>query len=251
MTRAALFLMAVAAAGCAAGAPTTEAPAATPLDPRAALDAVQRLASERQYDAAIAAFERLQSEQPDAVTGLDGLKMVVVYAEVGDMAKHEALTRWLVERHRTPKMATDAERSVKGYIVHRSAKDPELLKHAVAMTRFASERAAADGEGEYQGFFDTSRGVALYRMRQYAEASKWLFTTVEHPSVYVRTVTLPFYAMSELARGNRKQAETIAERARETAAKLPHAGTDEYAVEWTDILISRKALEEMETALGR
>ena len=244
-------VLGITVVGCTAGAPAVEAPAAKPTDPRARLDEVQRLSSERSYDAAIRLFEEIQKEQPDAVTSLDGLKMIVVYAEVGEMGKHEALTRWLVERHRTPKTATDAERSVKGYIVHPRAKDPELLKHAVAMTRFASERAKADGEAEYQGFFDTSLGIALYRTGRYADAAKTLFTTVEHPSIYVRSLTLPFFAMSEHARGNRKEAMIAAEHARQTAAKLPVPGTDEYGVEWTDVLISKRALEEMETALSK
>jgi hypothetical protein len=247
----ALLALALTFAGCSVSAPAPEAPAAKPLDPRARLDEIQRLSSERNYDAAIKAFETMQAEQPDAITSLDGLKMVVVYAEIGDLAKHESLTKWLVERHREPKTATDAERSVKGYIIHQRAKDPALLKHAVNMTRVASERAKADGEEEYQGFFDTSRGIALYRTGRYVEASKLLFSTIEHPSLYVRTLSLPFFAMSENARGSRAQLEAIAERARAEAAKLPQPGMDEYAEEWTDILISRRVLEEMETSLAR
>jgi hypothetical protein len=246
-----MSLVMSASLACTANAPAPEGPAPKPLDPRARLDEIQRLSSERNYDAAIKAFEAMQSEQPDAITSLDALKMVVVYAEVGDLAKHEALTRWLVDRHRTPKTATDAERSVKGYIIHSRAKDPELLKHAVEMTRLASERATADKEAEYQGFFDTSRGIALYRVGRYADASKLLFSTIDHPSLYVRSLTLPFFAMSEFSRGSRGQVNAIAERARAEAAKLPQPGTDEYAVEWTDILISRRALEEMETTVSK
>jgi hypothetical protein len=247
----AAVLFVALASGCTASEPPPETPAAKPADPRARLDEVQRLSSERDYDAAIKAFEAVQTVAPEAIASLDGLKMVVVYAEVGDLEKHETLTRWLVDRHRAPKTATDAERSVKGYIVHPRAKDPELLKHAIAMTQFASERAKADGEEEYQGFFNTSRGIALYRTGRYADASKWLFTAVEDPNVYVRTLALPFFAMSEFARGGRKEAMNAAEHARQSAAKLPLPGTDEYGVEWTDVLISRRALEEMETALSK
>jgi hypothetical protein len=235
--------------GCSANTPEPAAPA--PPTTRQRLDAVQRQASERNYDRAIAEFEKIKAAEPDAVTGLDGLKMVVVYAEIGNMAKHDELTRWLVDRHKTPKTSTDAERSVKGYIVHASAKDKVLLAHAVAMTRYASEHAAADGEGQYQGAFDTSRGIAAYRVGRFAEASKLLATTTDHQSVYVRSLSLPFYAMSERARGNRKMADDLAERARSTARALPRPGTDEYGVEWTDILISHKVIEEMETAFSK
>ena len=235
--------------GCTASTPEPTAPA--PLTTRQRLDAVQRQASERNYDAAIAAFEKIKAEEPEAVTALDALKMVVVYAETGNMTQHDELSRWLVERHKTPKTATDAERSIKGYIVHSSAKDKALLAHAVTMTRYASEHAAADGEGEYQGFFDTSRGIAAYRVGRFAEASKLLATTTDHQSVYVRSLSLPFYAMSERARGNRKMADTLAERARSTARTLPRPGTDEYGIDWTDILITQKAVEEMETTFSK
>jgi tetratricopeptide (TPR) repeat protein len=236
--------------GCSVSAP---APTEKPMPPttRQRLDDVQRQSSERQYDAAIAEFEKIRAEEPAAITALDALKMVVVYAEVGNLAKHGELTRWLVERHKTPKTSTDAERSVKGYIVHAGAKDKALLEHAVTMTRYASAHAAADGEGEYQGFFDTSTGIAAYRVGRYAEASKLLATTIDHQSLYVRSLALAFYAMSERARGNRKAAESLAERARSTARTLPVPGTDEYGVEWTDILISHRAMEEMEAALNK
>ena len=46
-------------------------------------------------------------------------------------------------------------------------------------------------------------------------------------------------------------ADTLAERARSTVRTLPQPGTDEYGIDWTDILISWKALEEMETALAK
>lgn len=230
---------------CSVSAPAPEQPAPKPMDPRARLDEIQRLSADRNYDAAMAAFETMQEENPEAITSLDGLKMVTVYAEVGELEKHEALTKWLIDRYRNPTTATDAERSVKGYIVHGRAKNPEILKHAVEMTRFASERAKADKEEEYQGFFDTSRGIALYRTGRYADASKWLFSAIEHPDIYVRTLALPFLAMSEAARGNRQQLEAISERARAEAAKLPVPGTDEYVDGWTDVLISRRALDEM------
>jgi tetratricopeptide (TPR) repeat protein len=243
-----------------AGATPAAAPVATPPAPvakpppspeRARLDEALRLASEGKYDGTVAIFEEMKAKQPDAITALDGLKLVVVYAEMGNAAKYDELTRWLVARHRKPARATDAERSVKGYIVHRRATDPALLAHAVEMTRFAGERAAADGEGQYQGFFDTSRGVAAYRVGRHAEAAKWLATTIEHESLYVRTLALPFYAMATLAQGNRADAQPLLARARTAARDLPKPGTEEYSIEWTDILISHMALAEAESAFAK
>jgi hypothetical protein len=245
------FAAAAGAGACAerqdeAPPPPAAAAAPAPAELRAKLDESLRLAGELKYEAAIALFEQIREKHPEAVTPLDGLKLVVVYSEVNDLPKFEELTRWLVDRHRTPRTATDAERSVKGYIVDRRGTDRALLAHAVDMTRYAAEHAAAQGEGQYQGFFDTSRGVAEYRMGRHAEAAKWLATTTDHQSVYVRTLALPFYAMATLAQGRRAQADTLLERARTEARGLPKPGTEEYAIEWTDTLISHRVLEEAE-----
>jgi hypothetical protein len=247
---ASFLFAAIVLSACGASAPP---PAAAPPAPttRARLDAIQRWSSEQNYDQAMAEFEKIRAAEPDAVTSLDALKMVIVYAEVGNMARHDELSRWLVERYKAPKTATDAERSVKGYIVHASAKDQALLAHAAEMTRFASEHAAADGQGEYQSFFDTSRGVAAYRLGRYAEASRLLAPNADDTNVLVRGLALPFYAMSEHARGNRAQARALAERARAATRQLPVPGADRYELDWTDTLISRKALEEMEMTLTK
>ena len=80
-----------------AGATPAAAPVATPPSPvatpppspeRARLDEALRLASERKYDGAVAIFEEMKAKQPDAITALDGLKLVVVYAEMGNAAKY-------------------------------------------------------------------------------------------------------------------------------------------------------------------
>ena len=244
----------VFAAACAPPQPAPPPPAATaaePDDPRQALDDALKLASELKYAESIAAFEAIKAKTPSAVTALDGLKYVVIYAETGGMAKYQELTRWMVEKYREPKTATDAERSVKGYIVSAGATDPELIRHAVLVTTFASERAAADGEGAYQGFFDTSRGVALYRSGAFKEAAKWLSTTTEHESLYVRSLALPFLAMSELSLKNRINAGNLLKRTRSTAQQLPKPGTDEYLLQWTDTLIARKALQEAEDVFAK
>jgi hypothetical protein len=218
---------------------------------RGTLDQVQKLSSELKYKDAIAMFERVKAEHPDAVMSLDGLKMVVVYAEVGDTAKHVALTRWLVDRYRTPRTSTDAERCVKGYIVHHGSTDPAILATAVKMTAYASEHAAADGDGQYQGFFDTSRGIAQFRVRNFSEAARWFPKTITDESLLVRSLALPFYAMTELALGNRQHAEALYAQAQKAVDELPKTGTPAYQVDWTDILISRGAMQEAKAAFGR
>jgi hypothetical protein len=245
-------LLAASGLAVSAGGPLQPPPqAAAPADARARIDDALRLASERKYDAAIAAFEAVKAQHADAINGLDGLKMVVVYAEAGKTARHAELTRWLMDRYRTPKTATEAERAVKGYIIYRGAKDAALLTRAAEMTAYASDHAEADGEGQYQGFFDTSRGIAQFRLGHFADAARWFPKTIDHPSLYVRSLALSFFAMSERAAGNRAHADQLYARAVATGAGLPQFGTPEYGVEWTDILIARMALQEMKTAFGK
>ncbi len=139
-----------------------------PVSPaRAQLDEVRRLASVLDYPAAMTLFESVQAKTPDAIESLDGLKIQIVYLETGHTDKFLNLERWMIARYKSPKVSTDAERSVKGYLIWKGATDPTILGHALEMTRFARERAVASGEGEYQGFFDTAYGIALYRLGRY------------------------------------------------------------------------------------
>ena len=129
--------------------------------PRARLDEALRLASVRQYAQALAEFEKVRAGQPDAITSLDGLKLVTVCGATGNMPKVLELTRWMLDRWKNPTEVTDAERQIKGYIVNKGATDRQLVAQAVELTRYASEHAAEQGQGDYQGWFDTSRGIAL------------------------------------------------------------------------------------------
>ena len=119
------------------------------------------------------------------------------------------------------------------------------------MTAYASDHAAGDGEGQYQGFFDTSRAIAQYRVRNFAEAAKWLAKTVDDGSPLVRGLALPMYAMTERALGKRAHADELYARAVKAVEALPQPGTAEYQVDWTDILIARSALQEAKAALGK
>jgi tetratricopeptide (TPR) repeat protein len=242
----------MAAGAIACSDPASELPTDEPVVPlsRVRLDEALRFASVEEYARTIEAFEAVRAEDADAITSLDGLKLVVVYTEVGDFARSDELTRWLVARYRTPTTATDAERSIKGYIVSSHASDPALLAHAVDMARYASQHAAEHGEGEHQGFFDTSLAIALYRVGRFDEAVEWLPNAIGHESLYVRSLALPFFAMTELALDNRTQAEELLQQARQTAAELPAPGSASYAIDWTDILISRMALAEAEAAFA-
>lgn len=223
-----------------------QAPKAPDSPARAQLDEVRRLASVLDYTGAMKLFETVQAQTPDAIESLDGLKIAIVYLETGNTAKFLDLTNWLIARYKSPKTSTDAERSVKGYIVWKGATDPTILAHAVEVTTFASEHAVASGEGEYQGFFDTSRGIALYRAGRYAEAAKWLPKQLTHQDVLVRSLALAFNAMNELKLGNRPRANELMSRARQELPQLPVLGSPTIGADWTDVLITKMVVAEAE-----
>lgn len=214
---------------------------------RAELDEVRRLASVLDYAGAMKLFEAVKARTPDAIESLDVLKIQIVYLETGRTGAFLDLTRWLMDRYKSPKVSTDAERSVKGYLIWKGATDPEILAHAIRMTTFASERAVASGEGEYQGFFDTARGIALYRVGRHAEAAKWLPTQLNHQDVLVRSLALGFNAMNELKLGHRAAANALMARARAELPNLPKLGSPTIGADWTDVLITKMVMAEAET----
>ena len=95
-----------------------------PVSPaRAQLDEVRRLASVLDYPAAMTLFESVQANTPAAIESLDGLKIQIVYLETGHTDKFLNLERWMIARYKSPKVSTDAERSVKGYLIWKGATD--------------------------------------------------------------------------------------------------------------------------------
>jgi tetratricopeptide (TPR) repeat protein len=227
------------------GIAAAQAPATSPN--RAKLDEVRRLSSVADYAGAMTLFETVKAQSPDAIESLDGLKIAIVYLQTGNTAKFIELTNWLIARYRSPKTSTDAERSVKAYIVWKGARDPKILAHAVEMTRFASEHAQASGEAEYQGFFDTSRGIALYRVGRYSEAAQWLPKTLNHDDVLVRSLALAFNAMNEWRLGHRARATDLMGQVRRELPKLPTPGSPTFGADWTDVLITKMVVAEAET----
>ena len=221
-----------------------------PVSPaRAELDEVRRLASVLDYSGAMKLFESVQTKTPDAIDSLDALKIQIVYLEMGQTAKFLDLERWLIARYKSPTVSTDAERSVKGYLIWKGATDPTILRHALEMTKFARERAVASGEGEYQGFFDTAYGIALYRLGRYAEAAKWLPGQLTHQDVLVRTLALGFTAMNEFKLGNRARSHELMSRARKEQPNLPKLGSPTIGPDWTDVLITKMVMAEAEALI--
>ena len=213
-------------------------------------DEALALAAEGKHEEAVAHFERVKRENPEAIQSIHGHKIAVVYATIGDRARHEAHCRWLMDRYKDAELPTDAERSVKGYLLFPSADEPALLEDALARTRLATDFAESRGEGDLLAWFEGSRGMAEYRVGNYAEAVKWLEKAARDKSLYIGSLALPFQAMSEHALGNHGRARELLEASREAAARLPKPGTEEYLKEWTDTLTTQHALREAEQVLG-
>lgn len=232
---------------CSLMSPVVFAQSAPASPARVQLDEVRRLASVLDYAGAMRLFEAVKAKTPDAVESLDALKIQIVYLATGNTAKFLDLAHWLMARYQSPKVSTDAERSVKGYLIWKGATDPTMLAHAVAMTTFASERAVVSGEGEYQGFFDTARGIALYRVGKYADAARWLPTQLDHTDVLVRSLALAFNAMNEQQLGHTARARELMTRARTELPNLPVLGSPTIGADWTDVLITRMVMAEAES----
>ena len=225
--------------------PTVEAPAISDT-----VDNVMDLAAREQHEAAVTMFERIKEDQPETIESIHGHKVAVLYAHIGDPARHETHCRWLIERYRDAELPTDAERSVKGYVLAPSSDDPALLEHALERTRLATDYAEERGEGEYQLWFEGSRGMAAYRVGNYDEAVTHLEKATEAESLYISSLALPFLAMAEFARGNQERAEQVLEHARAEAARLPEPGSEEYLREWTDTLTTQLAMREAEEVIA-
>lgn len=223
--------------------------AGAPVEPDS-IETVMQLAGRDQYEAAVELFEKVKQQHPDTIESIHGHKVAVVYAVIGDRARHEAHCRWLMDRYRDAEQPTDAERSVKGYLLFPSAEDPTLLEHALERTSLATEYAVERGEGVYLHWFEGSRGMAEYRSGNYAEAVAWLEKAAKSDNIYINSLALPFKAMAEFARGNRQRAETVLEQARNAADSLPAPGTEEYFEEWTDTLTTQFALREAEQLIA-
>ncbi len=228
---------------------TGVAAATTALEPDS-IETVMDLAAEEQHEAAATLFERVKEEQPETIESIHGHKMAVVYAAIGDPERHAAHCRWLMERFRGAEQPTDAERSVKGYLLWPSTDDPALLEDALERTRLAVTHADERGEGEYLLWFEGSHGMAAYRTGNYDEAVEHLERAAAAESLYINSLALPFLAMAEHARGNQERAEATLTRARAAAEQLPEPGSEEYILEWTDTLTTQMALREAEQRIA-
>ena len=119
----------------------------SPLDINS-VETVLELAAQEKYAEAVALFKRVREELPDTIEAIHGHKVAVVYAHMGDRVGHAAHCRWLMKRYRGSELPTDAERSVKGYLIFPSAEDPALIEHALERSRVAV--ANSEARNEYQ-----------------------------------------------------------------------------------------------------
>lgn len=234
----ALFLLLAAFPALAADAALDVAQA------KALLADALRLAGDQRYPESIAAFETVKANHPDAIESIHGHKIAVVHAAAGDGTNLEAHCRWLIDRYQDADLATDAERSVKGYLLFAGPHDPALLAEAARRTRYAVEAAAKAGEADLLPWFQVSLGMAEYRLGNYAEAATWLAKAAGDDNLYIRSLAQAFHAMAVHGQGKTAEALALLEKARATAAALPAPGSEEYKKEWTDTLSAQLALRE-------
>jgi hypothetical protein len=231
------------------GVPPAEAPALempVEADARARLDDALRLAGERRYQEAIDAFEQVRAERPDAIESLDGLKLAVVHAVASSRETHGEFCRWLADRYPAPELPTDAERSVKGCVIVSGWGTADDLERAVARTRFAVDAADGQGQGDLLPWFHVSLGLAEYRAGRFDDASAWASRSTGDESPYIRSLALVVQAMAEHRRGDHAKSSALLDHARSVIAAFPGPGTSGYEQEWTDILVSRRVLDEAE-----
>jgi tetratricopeptide (TPR) repeat protein len=205
------------------------------------------LASQGNYIQSIAAFDAVRKQTPHLIEPLDGDNMGTVYAAAGDKAGHEAFCEWLFEQFPLPQRVEDAERTAKTYIIFPGADNIEMLVHAEKLTRYAAE----NGAGGFLPWFHVAEGIALFRLKDYDEAGKWLAMTAENRDPNVRGLALAYSALNNLGQGKKRAARKLLKEAKKDLAKLPQPGSDKYRHQWPNVLNIELAINEVEAILEK
>lgn len=205
----------------------------------------RRLVIAQDFAGAIAAFEIVRDEQPEAITPLDGDQFGAVYAAAADLDGMLESARWMFKRFPLPQRVEDAERTAKTYLIYPDTDDATLAAHALELTTFAAE----NGKGQWVNWFYTAHALALYRNGRFQEASDWAEKSIDDEDPSLASFALPIQAMAQHALGNSAEAEALLKRSRERVSVLPEPGTAEYAKEWSNILTSQAVLAEAERVI--
>ena len=226
--------------------PFASSPAEESLS-RANIEHALDLAGQGKYIESIAAFDNVRKTTPKLIEPLDGDNMGTVYAAAGDKVGHEAFCRWLFERFPLPQKVENAERTAKAYIVYPGADTIELLVHAEKLTRYAAE----NGSGGFLPWFQVAQGMALFRLKEYDEAAKWLAMTSENRDPNVRGLALAYSALNELGRGHARKARKLIKQAREALEKLPSPDSEKYTHQWPNVLNIQLAIDEAQRIIEK
>lgn len=209
---------------------------------RKSIEDALRLASEGLYTQSIAAFDAIRKQTPGLIEPLDGDNMGTVYAAARDKAGHEAFCRWLFEQFPLPLRIEDAERTAKAYIIYPGADNIAMLVHAEKLTRYAAE----NGSGGFLPWFHVAEGIALFRLKDYDEAAKWLAMTAENRDPSIRGLALAYSALNNLGQGKTRAARKLLKEAKKELAKLPQPGSEKYIHQWPNVLNIELAINEAE-----
>lgn len=214
-------------------------------DGRKLLRMASKLAGEGKYPGALRIFEQVRRDHPDSIEALDGDMFATLYGIEGDTAGHLTHSKWMLKRFPNPKRVENAERTAKACILAPGIDDKELLTHAARLTRYA----ATEGKGEFAPWFHVAHGMAEYRLKNYAEAVRWLEDAVDNEEMMIRSLALAYHALALHGLDKSVQAKESLERARAIDYKMPKVGTREFAREWSNILTFQIGLREAEATI--
>ena len=214
----------------------------TTTPPEDRLAAAHRLAKRGKYDEAVAVFEKVRAEYPQDIDSVEGLCFAIVYAQLKDHEKHEALCRWMFDLIPGDDEITDAERTGKAYLLYPGADDPGLLAEAAGRIEYGAKKA----NGWQNSWFNVSLGIAKYRAKQYGEAEALFKKELNHENATLRGLALGYCALAAHSRGDDAMALEMLARAQEANEQLAAKAAKNY---W-DVLASQLAFAEAESALG-
>jgi tetratricopeptide (TPR) repeat protein len=220
----------------------------TRKSPEELVEDARQMAIRGEYRAAVNAFDKVRSVNPDAIESIDGLHFAAVYAVLGDRAGHERLCRWLFQHFQKPWSAKDAGRTAKSYVVFPGVSDQALLREAAERGR----QGTGGDPVNMTGFRPVTRGMGEYRIGNYDEAASWMPRSLNHKNPRVASIAHAFMAMTEYKRDRKDGATIHLREARRLMGTLPKPGSPEFKADalWVDTLLAEIALKEAESVLG-
>ena len=206
-----------------------------------------RLARAGKWKEAAKEFGDAFKRYPEAISTSRGLHLGMLYSATGDKEAYEKFCRVFFKKPANPLFATDSERPAKAYLISPSADNPELLKLALAA---AKQATAIRSRGGIALWFQLTRGMAEYRVKNYQEARRWLVKVSRSRAAIQKTPALAFLAMTEFHRGRKRVAKRLLAQAKAANLEIEKPSANDYGKSWNDILGAQLALKEAIALIG-